>query len=127
MTDTIELRGLQVAAFCGLLPEERERRQPFEIDLDIELDIRGAATTDDLDRTVDYGAVCADVAGLAETGRYDLLERFSTEIAELVLGYPPVTAVTVVVRKLRPPVPQLLATSGVRIRRTRADVGRADA
>lgn len=119
MTDRIELRGLRVAAFCGLLPEELERRQPIEVDLDIELDLAPAGATDDLHLTVDYGAVCAAVADLADRQRYLLLERMAAEIAAEVLRSELVSAVTVAVRKLRPPVPQLLDTSGVRIHRTR--------
>jgi dihydroneopterin aldolase len=63
--------------------------------------------------------VCAEVAVIAE-GRFDLLERFAAEIAAAVLVHERVGAVTVSVRKLRPPVPQLLDTSGVRIRRSRS-------
>jgi dihydroneopterin aldolase len=37
--DVIELRGLQVVGICGALPEERERAQPLEIDLDVEADL----------------------------------------------------------------------------------------
>ena len=49
-----------------------------------------------------------------------LLERLAERIAEVVLAVDPaVDAVTVTVRKLRPPVPQHLATSGVRIARGR--------
>ena len=49
-----------------------------------------------------------------------LLERMAERIAEVVLAdRPGVGAVTVTVRKLRPPVPSELATSGVRIRRAR--------
>ena len=46
------------------------------------------------------------------------LERFAGRVAEDVLAVPGVDAVTVVVRKLRPPVPEDLATSAVRIHRT---------
>lgn len=117
--DRIELRGLRVSAFCGVLPEEQQRRQPFEIDLDIELDLRPAGETDDLALTVDYGAVCAAIGSLAERTRFNLLERLAHEVAELVLEDAKVRAAEVVVRKLRPPVPELLETSGVRIRRER--------
>ncbi len=48
-----------------------------------------------------------------------LLERMASRIAAVVLESPGVGAVTVAVRKLRPPVPTELATSGVRIRRAR--------
>jgi dihydroneopterin aldolase len=49
-----------------------------------------------------------------------LLERLAERIADAVLGLDKrATAVTVSVRKLEPPVPQALATSGVRIVRSR--------
>jgi dihydroneopterin aldolase len=118
MTDRIELRGLRVLALCGVLPEERERRQPFEIDLDVEADLASAGRTDDLDDTIDYGRLCADVAKVADTEQFGLLERFAQRVADVVLSDPKVDAVTVSIRKLRPPVPEHLDVSGVRIRRT---------
>ncbi len=56
---------------------------------------------------------------MVTTERFALLERLAARIAEVVLVDPRALAVTVRVRKLRPPVPQHLETSGVRIRRTR--------
>ena len=120
MTDAIELRGLRVLAFCGILPEEIERRQPFEIDVDVHLDLRAAGETDDLDATIDYGALVSGIDALATERRYGLLERFASDIAALLLGDERVTATRVTVRKLRPPVPQDLASSGVTIRRQAA-------
>jgi dihydroneopterin aldolase len=123
--DRIELRGLRVLAHCGVLPEEQERRQPFSIDLDLDCDLAAAGRTDDLTDTVDYGAVCEAVARLAADERYALLERFAQAIADVVLAHEAVASVTVAVAKLRPPVPQDLACSGVRITRTRAEPGSA--
>jgi dihydroneopterin aldolase len=117
--DRIELRGLRVRAVCGVLPEERERSQPFEFDIDVYTDLADAAASDDLADTVDYGTLCALVAGIADNERFELLERFAGRVAEALLSTGPVDAVTVVVRKLRPPVPEDLDTSGVRIHRTR--------
>ena len=48
-----------------------------------------------------------------------LLERLAARLADVVLQDERVVEVTVAVRKLRPPVPQLLDTSGVRITRGR--------
>ena len=117
MSDRIELRGLRVSAVCGVLPEEKAHRQPFELDLDVYTALAVASTTDDLTDTVDYGALCALVARTAEQESFDLLERFASRVAEDVLATGGVEAVTVVVRKLCPPVPEDLATSGVRIHR----------
>lgn len=122
--DRIELRGLRVEAFCGVLPEEQQRRQPLEIDLDVFADLGPAGSSDLLDDTVDYGALCAAVERIAVGERATLLERMAARIAEAALAEPGVEAVTVAIRKLRPPVPQPLATSGVRITRRRDHVDR---
>jgi len=119
VTDTIELRGLRVLAFCGILPEEVARRQPFEIDVDVDCDLHAAADSDDLANTIDYGGLVAQIEALAIEGRYGLLERFASDIAAVVLGHAKANATRVTVRKLRPPVPQDLASSGVTVRRER--------
>jgi len=119
MADQIELRGLRASGICGALPEEQVRAQPLEVDLDVETDLRAAGASDDLDETVDYGALAAEVERVLTTERFVLLERLAARIAEVVLIDARVEAVTVSVRKLRPPVPQLLDTSGVRITRRR--------
>jgi len=67
LSDRIELRGLRVTATCGVLPEEKARRQPFEVDMDVHADLGAASLSDDLADTVDYGALCALVAGIADT------------------------------------------------------------
>ena len=121
MTDRIELRGLRFAGICGVLPEERERRQPLEVDLDLVVDLTEAGRTDDLHATVDYGQVCADVEQVVLDLQPELLERLAQGIADAVLAHDGVEEVTVGVRKLRPPVPQQLATSGVRITRRAGD------
>ena len=105
--------------YSGALPEEQERPQPFEVDLDVEADLSLPGRTDRLEDTLDYGAIAAAVEQVITTERFALLERLSARIAEAVLVDPRALAVTVTVRKLRPPVPQHLDTSGVRIRRTR--------
>lgn len=113
----IELRGLRLSGLCGLLPEERERRQPLEFDVDLYLDARRAAQTDDLANTVDYGAVCDFVASTLEAESFLLLERLADRLASELAGWPGVIEVEVVAKKLRPPVPYQMASSGVRVRR----------
>ena len=118
-SDRIELRGLVAAGICGALPEEKERAQPLEVDLDLVADLADAGASDDLEDTLDYGAVAAAVERVITTERFTLLERLAQRLADVVLADPRARSVTVSVRKLRPPVPQVLATSGVRITRER--------
>ena len=117
--DRIELRRLVVTGICGALPEERERAQPLEVDLDVVADLFAAGASDNLDDTLDYGAITATVENVILTGTPQLLEHLAQNIADAVLADPRALSVTVSVRKLRPPVPQALATSGVTIIRGR--------
>lgn len=120
----MELRGLRILGRHGVLAEEHERAQPFEVDLDLELDLRPAGASDDLADTVDYGAVIEAVVAEVAGEHSDLLEHLAERIARRALDTsdrPEVQAVTVTVRKLRPPVPADLASAGVTIRRRRED------
>lgn len=117
--DRIELRGLVVNGICGALPEERERAQPLEIDLDVVCDLAPAGASDALDDTIDYGALTATIESIVTGGNPYLLERLAALIADAVLVDERIGSVTVSVRKLRPPVPQTMSTSGVSISRGR--------
>ncbi|MGH9210784.1 MAG: dihydroneopterin aldolase [Acidimicrobiales bacterium] len=118
--DRIELHGLRVMARCGVLPFERDQDQPVEIDLDLGADLAPAGASDELADTIDYGAVCVAVEQVATGEPVALLERLAERIAAAVLDLDPrIERVAVTVRKLRPPVPQQLATSGVRLVRSR--------
>lgn len=118
--DRIELRGLRLPARVGVLPIEREQDQPLEIDLDVVVDLGPAGGSDDLADTVHYGSVCDAVAQAVRAGHVALLERLAELVAQAVLDVDPrIVAVDLAVRKLRPPVPHDLATSGVHVVRTR--------
>lgn len=119
MNDRIELRGLVASGFCGALPEEQQRPQPLEVDIDLHLDLAAATRTDALDDTVDYGALCAMVERVIVTERFTLLERLAERLAEVSLADDRASAVSVTVRKLRPPVSQQLATAGIHLERSR--------
>jgi dihydroneopterin aldolase len=117
--DRIELRGLRALGVIGVLPEERERAQPFELDIDLEADLRAAGQSDDLTDTVDYGRAVAVAERVVTTEQHLLLERVAQRVADELLALDGVTGVHVTIRKLRPPVPQDLATSAVTIVRRR--------
>lgn len=103
-----------------MLAEEQSRAQPFEVDITIETSIAAATRTDDLEATVDYGAVIAAVVEIIETRSYRLLEALTNAIADDVLAREGVEAVTVEVRKLRPPLAAHVDSVGVSLRRTLA-------
>lgn len=118
--DLIELRGLHLAGVVGVLPHEQSQAQPLELDLDIRLDLGAAGASDSLGDTVDYGALCGIAEQVVTTTSYALLEALAEHLAaDLLAADARIAAVTVSVRKLRPPVAQPLSTSGVRVTRGR--------
>lgn len=119
--DVIEIRGLRAVGLIGANPEEQERAQPFEIDLDLYADLSVAAATDELGDTINYGDVVTAAACVVETERHQLLEQVAQRVADEVLAVDErATSVRVTIRKLRPPVPFDVATAGVTITRARA-------
>lgn len=118
--DVIELRGLRVAGIVGVLDHERTQPQPLEVDLEVMLDLGAAGESDDLADTVDYGALCAVAEHVVTSTSFALLEALAQRLATSLLDVDErIVEITVWVRKLRPPVAQQLATSGVRLTRSR--------
>ena len=104
MVDWIRIDGLRELGVHGVLPEEQTRPQPFEIDVELYVDLTAASESDDLDDTVDYGAVCEAISRVVRSERYALLERLAARIAEVCAVDTRVQRVSVTVRKLHPPV-----------------------
>jgi dihydroneopterin aldolase len=117
VTDRIELRALRLLGRHGALPGERDRAQPFEVDLDVEANVSIPGRADDLGLAVDYGSIVQAAAAVVTDTSVALLETLAEQIADAVLAQPGVDGVTVTIRKLRPPVPFDLASAGVRIER----------
>lgn len=118
--DRIEIRGLRVLCRVGVTPEERASAQPLELDVDLAVDLTAAAASDSVSDTVDYGAVGLAVAEAVTADEHDLLERVAALAADAALRVDlRTTSVSVTVRKLRPPVPLHVESTGVRIHRSR--------
>ena len=120
MTDSIEIRDLRVMGVHGVLPEERERPQPFSVDVVAWVDTDAAQRSDDLADTVDYGALAHSAASVVGGPSCRLLEALAGRTAtELLHLDPRLEVVEVTVRKLRPPLALDVASTGVTVRRSR--------
>ncbi|WP_117000006.1 2-amino-4-hydroxy-6-hydroxymethyldihydropteridine diphosphokinase [Desertimonas flava] len=115
--DRIEIRGLVVTTIVGVLTHERQIAQPLRIDLDLHVDLRDAGRSDDLGDTANYGDVAERVAAVVRDADDQLLERLADRVAATVLTIDRVEAVDVTVTKLRPPIPEHLDSTAVRIHR----------
>ena len=114
-SDCIQLRGLRVVCIVGVLPEERERPQPIELDIDIYTDLSIAGKSDDLADTVDYGAAAESVSEICLSSQAQLLEHLAQRIADQLLLLTPVSAVAITIKKIRPPIPVDINSTAVQV------------
>jgi 7,8-dihydroneopterin aldolase/epimerase/oxygenase len=118
--DRIEILDLRVVGVHGVLPEERERAQPFSLDIVAWVDMTQAQQSDALSDTVDYGALAQLAAEVVGQRSYRLLEALAGRLAEaLLLTDSRLEAIEVTVRKVRPPLALDIASTGVRVLRYR--------
>ncbi len=117
MSGHIVIAGLRELGVHGVLPEEQARPQPFEVDVELSVDLAKPGDSDALDDTVDYSAVAEAISRVVRSERYQLLERLASRIAEVCVSDPRVTGVSVTVRKLHPPVRAMVDHVAVRIER----------
>ena len=95
----VEVLGIELAGYHGVLEEERARGQRFLVDVWLEpLDDR-AATSDRIEDAVDYREVVDLVRRVSDTRAYHLLEALATALAERLLDELPVAGARVRVRK----------------------------
>lgn len=114
----ITLEGLEVFAHHGVGERERREGQRFLIDVTLELDLRPAAASDDLDDTVDYSGLAGRIAEVATGGPWLLLETVADRVAGVCLEDARVGAVEVVVHKPDVALPAPVRDVRVSLRRT---------
>ena len=112
--DRIHIEQLVLRARVGVPTDERAEAQRLTVSLTLELRNPIAECRDELERTVDYFAVCERVKAIAASGERRLIETLAEEIAGLILREFTVRAVEVELRKFILPDTACVA---VRLRR----------
>jgi len=118
-SDRLTVRGLAVHGHHGVLDFERRDGQEFVIDLVLSLDTRGAAASDDLQDTVDYGTLVKEVRSAVEHDPVDLIETLAQRIAEVCLRHSGVDDVEVTVHKPHAPIQATFNDVALTINRSR--------
>lgn len=103
--DRIRLSGLVFYGYHGVAEEERRLGQRFVVDLDLRLDLTAAATSDDLEDTVDYSQVYREVETIVTGQPCRLLEALAGRIAAHLLEvWPRLEGALVTVQKPGAPI-----------------------
>lgn len=101
----IRLHNMTFYGFHGVSKAERETGRRFEVDCELELDIRKAAKSDKLSDTKNYTRVYGVVEEIVSRNKFNLLETVATRIASQLHAEFAPTRVIVRVRKRIPPIP----------------------
>lgn len=119
MSDRIRFTRLVAPCRIGVTPEERLNPQNLLIDIELEIDLTAAGTSDDLVDTIDYSAITNDVVSLCAAQEVALLERLAQLIVDRMFGDNRVTGVSVEIGKETPPIPESVDGVSVKIERSR--------
>ena len=116
--DRISIDDITCFAYHGVLPEERELGQEFEVSLELITDF-SSIESDRIEESVDYRQAVEIVREIINGKSCRLLETLAEQIAARLLQLPGVAEVEVEVRKPKPPIPGVKGGVGVSINRGR--------
>lgn len=103
--DEIHIDRLEVFAHHGVYPEETRNGQTFYVNAVLYTDMGKAGASDELEHTVDYGAVCHFITKWMQENTCRLLEAVAERLSQaLLLNYSPVSAVSLEIVKPFAPV-----------------------
>jgi len=115
--DRIELRGLRVFGYHGVLDSEQQDGQEFLIDTVLWLDTAPAAGADDLSLTVNYAALADRLVAIAAGPPVRLIETLAERLAAAAVAEPLAREVEITVHKPQAPVGHPVQDVSVTIRR----------
>ena len=113
----IEIVDLEVKSKIGVPEKERESFQKLFVCILFQIDGGFRELDDQLDKTIDYGAVAAEVVRIAEDNRAQLLETLVSEIADTLMARFRMRHLEVELKKFILPNARYVSVKSIRTRR----------
>jgi dihydroneopterin aldolase len=121
MSDRIFISGLSLHAYHGVMAYEAKVGQTFTIDLELTIDLAGAARSDKVMDTVSYDKVVDCAAQAFTAQRFRLIEAAAGKVADALLtAFSRVQSVKVTIHKPHAPIAATFSDVGVTLLRARA-------
>ena len=120
--DKIILKGMRFYGYHGYLQAEQYLGQWYEVDVELTVDIVGAAKSDDLEVTVNYAEVYSRIKEVIEGVSLSLLETLATRIVRACLAFERVEKARVLLKKPQVPLGGPLDYAAVEMERSREDL-----
>ena len=119
MPDQIHIKDLLLRTVIGVNADERRDRQDVLINITLDVDLRTAGRSDDIEDAVNYRSITKRIIQLVEQSEYHLVEKLAAEIAALCLDDSLVESARVTVEK--PGALRFARSVGVTVQRIRAE------
>lgn len=108
----VQLKSIKLFGYHGVLKEEKENGQNFEVDIKYKFEKHDAA--DEIDSTIDYSEIYLVAKKTFEAKQYDLIENLAQDIANAILAkFSAIKQVKATVWKANPPVGGNVASVGI--------------
>lgn len=118
--DRIILSDLAFYGYHGVMLEENKLGQRFRIDLECGIDLRPAAASDEVERTVSYDLIYFIVKEATEDTRFKLIEALGQHIVDrLFAAFPPFEWIRIRIRKPEAPIPAVAGEFAIELYRER--------
>ena len=116
--DQLRIKDLEIYAYHGVFPAEKELGQRFVIDLWVDYEMTRAARTGDLDASIHYGILAEQLTEWMQAEKIDLIETVAFQLVQKIFeSYAFVEKVRLELKKPWAPVPLPLETCSVTIER----------
>lgn len=102
--DQISVTGIGAVGYHGVFENERRVGQPFFVDVTLFSDCAAAGASDDLNDTINYGAVAETVKEAIVGEPVNLIEALAERIVRLIFERFGVQAVEITVHKPKAPI-----------------------
>jgi 7,8-dihydroneopterin aldolase/epimerase/oxygenase len=112
----ITITDLEVFYCVGVTDEERAKPQRLLVTVDMAFDFSSAATSDRIEKTVNYHEVADAVLTYGEGRNWKLIERLASNLADFILAEHHPEAVLVEVKKFSVPQARYVSVSVTKTR-----------
>ena len=88
--DTLYIKDLALTTVIGVYAWERRIHQTILVSLEFSVDIKQAASNDDINQALDYATLAEQLQLFASNNSYQLIETLAENMAQLLLSQFPI-------------------------------------
>ena len=115
--DIVRIKNLKILGRHGVYEFEKEKEGLFELDIEMFLDLKKPADTDNLKDTVNYDEAVSIIISIFTEKSYNLIEAVGDKICSKLLKHYPINKVIIKIRKPHAPIKANLDTVEVELER----------